>query len=132
MQRRMDVKVIPDNRRTKSGERFSPKLRITLKGERKYCATGMMLSKEEWDQINSKEVRGKWLTVRNNLGTLGERALACAGKIVPFSFAVFERGGFVQAPVCQDVEAAYKEYITELNANEQIGTAIVCVLFVKF
>lgn len=123
-QGRVTVKVIPDSRRPKSGERFPLKLRITFKGERKYYATGYDATEEEWDLINSKEVRGKWQTVRNNLGTLEERALACARKIVPFSFAVFERDFFVQAPVYQDVEAAYKAYIAELNSNDQVGTAI--------
>ena len=56
-QGRVTVKVIPDNRRPKSGERFPLKLRITFKGERKYYATGYDATQEEWDLINSKEVR---------------------------------------------------------------------------
>jgi len=117
------VKIVPDIRRIKTGAKFPLKLRITYKGERKYYATGLDVSDEQWEIINSAEVKGKFQKIRIEMAEIEKKALDCVSKIVPFSFIVFEREFFRAAPSEQTLEMAYESYIAELRSNEQYGTA---------
>ena len=117
------VKIVPDIRRVKTGAKFPLKLRITYKGERKYYATGIDVSDEQWEIINSAEVKGKFQKIRIEMAEIEKKALDCVSKIVPFSFIVFEREFFRAAPSEQTLEMAYESYIAELRSNEQYGTA---------
>ena len=117
------VKIVPDIRRVKTGAKFPLKLRITYKGERKYYATGIDVSDEQWEIINSAEVKGKFQKIRIEMAEIEKKALDCVFKIVPFSFVVFEREFFRAAPREQTLEMAYESYIAELRSNEQYGTA---------
>ena len=49
---KVNVKIVPDVRRSKNNERFPLKLRITYKGDRRYYATGYDASDEEWMMIS--------------------------------------------------------------------------------
>ena len=122
-QDKVNVKVVPDIRRVKTGARFPLKLRITHKGERKYYATGLDASSQEWNIINSPEAKGKFQKVRIELAAVEKKALEHIAKIVPFSFVTFEREFFKEAPVEETLESAFNKYIAELKANEQFGTA---------
>ena len=122
-QDRINVKIVPDNRRIKTDARFPLKLRITYKGERKYYATGLDASLEQWETINSPDAKGKSQKMRNQMAGIEEKALGIASKITPFSFVTFERAFFTAPPAVETVEVAYNKYIAELKANEQFGTA---------
>jgi hypothetical protein len=65
---RVNVKIVPDIRRIKTGARFPLKLRITYKGERKYYATGLDVSDQQWEIINSAGVKGKYQKNANRNG----------------------------------------------------------------
>lgn len=117
------VKIVPDIRRIKTGAKFPLKLRITYKGERKYYATGLDVSDEQWEIINSAEVKGKFQKIRIEMAEIERKALDCVAKIVPYSFVVFEREFFRAAPGEQTLAMAYENYIAELRSNEQYGTA---------
>ena len=45
---RVNVRVVPDTRRKKGQGRFPLKLRVTVKGERRYYGTGFDVTEEEW------------------------------------------------------------------------------------
>jgi len=122
-QDRVNVKIVPDIRRIKTDSRLSLKLRITYKGERKYYATGLDATPDQWDVINSPEVKGKFQKIRIEMAEIEKKAMECVGKIVPFSFVTFEREFFKEAPAEESVETAYNAYIADLKANEQFGTA---------
>jgi integrase/recombinase XerD len=122
-QDKVHVKIAPDIRRVKTGAKFPLKLRITYKGERKYYATGLDVSDDQWEIINSAEVKGKFQKMRIEMAEIEKKALDCVSMIVPFSFVVFEREFFRAAPGEQTLETAYESYIAELRSNEQYGTA---------
>ena len=122
-QDRVNVKTVPDIRRIKTASKFPLKLRITYKGERKYYATGLDASPEQWEAINSAEVKGKFQKMRLEMAEIERRALNCVASIVPFSFLTFEREFFRSLSTEQTVELAYESYIEELKGNEQYGTA---------
>lgn len=117
------VKIVPDIRRIKTGSKFPLKLRVTHKGERKYYATGLDVSDEQWETINSAEAKGKFQKMRIEMAEIERKALECISEIVSFSFVTFEREFFREVAAEQTVELAYESYISELRANEQFGTA---------
>jgi len=122
-QDKVHVKIVPDVRRIKTGSKFPLKLRVTHKGERKYYATGLDVSDEQWEIINSAEAKGKFQKMRIEMAEIERKALECVSEIIPFSFVTFEREFFREVPAEQTVELAYENYIAELRANEQFGTA---------
>src|ERR1700722_3405132 len=82
-QNNVHVKIVPDIRRIKTASKFPLKLRITYKGERKYYATGLDASPDQWDAINSAEVKGKFQKMRIAMAEIERRALDCVASIVP-------------------------------------------------
>ena len=61
----VQVKIVPDVRRSKSNDRFPLKLRITYKGTRKYYASGYHATDHDWEMINSLDAKGKLRRIRN-------------------------------------------------------------------
>jgi integrase/recombinase XerD len=90
------IRVIIEKRRTNIDGRFSIKLRITFRQKRKYYATGFSANLEEWEMINSENVRGKLRNIKNELSLIEVKACKCAEDIKPFTFQEFEMNFFVQ------------------------------------
>jgi integrase/recombinase XerD len=122
-QNKVNVKIVPDIRRIKADSKLSLKLRITYKGDRKYYATGLDATSQQWDIINSAEVKGKYQKMRIEMAEIERRALECVGKIIPFSFFAFEKEFFKEIPADQSMDSQFDSYIAELKANDQFGTA---------
>jgi integrase/recombinase XerD len=70
------------------------KLRISYKGERKYYATGLDVSDEQWVINKGAEVKGKFQKIRIEMAEIEKKALDCVFEIVPFSFVVFNGNSF--------------------------------------
>jgi integrase/recombinase XerD len=122
-QAKVHVKIVPDIRRIKTASKYPLKLRITYKGSRKYYATGLDVSDAQWEIINSPEVKGKFQKIRIEMAEIEKKTLECVARVVPFSFSIFEREFFRASPGEQTLEIAYHNYIAELCANEQFGSA---------
>ena len=73
---KVNVKMIPDIRKSKSNVRFPLKLRITYKGERKYYASGYGAS--------DQDAKGKLRKIRNAIAELENNAERCCSEIIPF------------------------------------------------
>src|SRR6185312_2594941 len=82
-QDKVHVKIVPDVRRIKTGSKFPLKLRVTHKGERKYYATGLDVSDEQWEIINSAEAKGKFQKMRIEMAEIERKALECVSEIIP-------------------------------------------------
>jgi integrase/recombinase XerD len=122
-QDKLNVKVVPDNRRSKDSNRFPLKLRVTYKGDRRYYGTGYDASIEEWNIINSVDAKGNLRKIKNGIAAIENDALTCSVEIAPFSFKQFENQFFDQKIKFENVESAFDSYIGELKMNDQIGTA---------
>lgn len=122
-QDRVNVKVVPDIRRSKNDERFPLKLRITYKGDRKYYATGYDSTEEEWLIINSQEARASLRKIKQEISIVEKNAQKCCEEIIPFSFLQFEKDFFDEKIQFESLESAYITYIAQLKANGQFGTA---------
>jgi integrase/recombinase XerD len=117
------VQIVPDIRRVKTASKYPLKLRITHKGVRKYYATGLDVSDQQWEDHQQPGSKGKFQKMRIEMAEIEKKTPECVGRIVPFSFAVLEREFFRIAPGEQTLEIAYDNYIAELCANEQFGSA---------
>ncbi|MCW3092222.1 MAG: hypothetical protein JWP81_3291 [Ferruginibacter sp.] len=122
-QEKVNIKVVPDERRVLNEQRFSLKLRITYKGARKYYATGYHASDEEWQMINSTKATGKLRKIRNAIAEIENKAERCCYDIIPFSFKRFEYDFFARKIEFENVESAFAAYIIQLKNNNQFGTA---------
>lgn len=122
-QDKVNVKVVPDVRRSKNDDRFPLKLRITYKGDRKYYATGYDSTDEEWLIINSSEAKASLRKIKQEISIVEKNAQKCCEEIVPFSFFQFEKAFFDERIQFESLESAYNAYIAQLKANGQFGTA---------
>ncbi|MEP7110541.1 MAG: phage integrase SAM-like domain-containing protein, partial [Ferruginibacter sp.] len=121
--KKVNVKVVPDIRRSKDNARFPLKLRITYKGERRYYASGYDASNQDWIVINSSDAKGKLRNIRNAIVEIEIKAEKCCSEIIPFSFRKFEYNFFDRKIEFENVESAFTAYIQQLKNNNQVGTA---------
>ena len=85
-QEKVNVKVVPDSRRSKESNRFPLKLRVTYKGDRRYYATGHDASIAEWNIINSVDAKRNLRKIKNAIAAIENDALKCSEKISPIFF----------------------------------------------
>jgi len=119
---KVNVKVVPDLRRTKDKGKYPLKLRITYKAIRRYYGTSYDATSKEWEIINSNLATGKLRSIRNAIAILEEKACKCCEAITPFSFISFENEFFEKKIIFENVDAAYKFVLDELRLNGQFGT----------
>jgi integrase/recombinase XerD len=120
---RVSVKVIPDFRRAKMGNKYPLKLRITYKGERKYYTTIYDATKVEWEEINSESVKGKLRTVRNEISKLESETSDDIEKMNTFSFQIFEKKFLKNKTEFATIKSAFDCYINRLKSEDRVGTA---------
>ena len=102
-QEKVNVKVVPDSRRSKESNGFPLKLRVTYKGDRRYYATGHDASIEEWNIINSVDAKRNLRKIKNAIAAIENDALKCSEKISPFSFRQFEKQFFDEKIIFENV-----------------------------
>lgn len=78
---KVNVKIVPDVRRSNNNDRFPLKIRITYKSKRRYYATGHGASDEEWIIINSPELKGKLRKTRSAIVSSNDFFIAKFNKI---------------------------------------------------
>jgi site-specific recombinase XerD len=120
---RVTVKVVPDTRRSKISGKFPLKLRLTCKGERKYYNTIYDVSAEEWEALNSDQVKGRLRTIRNEISALELNAEETIRLMDDFSFSKFEKRFYKNSGGFRTVNDFFKEYIAQLTTERRIGTA---------
>lgn len=102
------------------------KLNIYAKPDKKRYATGYHATKEEWEKINGSNLKNKDLIeIKEKLSAAQTKALKIIKKLEPFSFVVFEEMFFdkVSRNTTKNLTTWFENYIKELKANGQIGTA---------
>lgn len=117
------VKVVKDTRRIKNDNSIPLKLRITLKGIRKYYSTGYSVTEQEWNKLNTADVKGKLRDIKIEIASIEKNAQKIIDSIEIFSFKEFEDKFFEKPIKYISVESAFKNYISNLRANNQLGTA---------
>src|SRR5438874_2426260 len=110
-EQKVNVKVVPDERRLKCNERFPLKLRVTYKGKRKYYSIAYDVSNEEWEIINSVQAKGNSRKIKNDIAAIEIKSQKISEEIIPFSFYDFENKFFKEKTGVYSLEVAYKRYI---------------------
>ena len=125
-QRNITVAIVPDKRRIKDDVTYSLKLRVTYKGNRKYYATGFNASLNDYSLMMENKARGELKKMNFALREIQINAQKCCDSLESFSFLKFEALFFPKKLVITNLQSAFDSYFQELEANEQIGTAISC------
>jgi integrase len=120
---RVTVKVVPDTRRSKLSGKYPLKLRLTCKGERRYYNTIYDVSTEEWEAINSDQVKGRLRTIRNEISSLELDAEETIRLMDVFSFSKFEKRFYKKSGKSRTINDFFREYIDQLTTERRIGTA---------
>ena len=123
-QSKVSVSIVPDQRRNKNNESFPLKLRLTYKGERKYYATGFDANLQEWDSINSAEVKGSLRKIKNSIAVIESNALKTINEVTPFTFKKFESQFFEQKIETESLKSVFERTMEDLLKNNRISTAI--------
>jgi len=122
------VSLFLDKRREKKGGKYPIKVRVYFDDEDSSYKTGVDLSEEEWLRINNPKVlRDDNLRIaRNKLKTFLDKAAAIASSLEAFSFQKFKELYFQERKLRKfaSLMELFREYIDQLEKNEQIGTAI--------
>ncbi len=101
------------------------KLNIYAKPDKKRYGTGQHVTPEEWEKLNSKNLKNKDLQeIRKELKSAETKANKIIEKINPFSFIIFEEMFFnnVSRSHTKNLKSWFEKYIKELKDNGQIGT----------
>lgn len=102
------------------------KLNIYQKPHKKRYSTNYHLTKEEWNKLNSSNLRDANLKdIKKALNKLKEKAEDAIKEIKPFSFVAFEETFFAKEKKAKTrmVNDWFINTINKLRANDQIGTA---------
>lgn len=114
-----------DKRKAKSDLKFPLKLTIYHRPDKKRFSTGIALSVEEWNKLNSANLKGEELKkIKLQMNAILVYANKILEKLNPFSFDAFEENFFNKKVVSTDqsIEFAFDTYIQELNNQGRIGT----------
>jgi integrase/recombinase XerD len=112
-----------DTRREKQNKKYPVKLCVNYIHKAKYYATGIDLTKDEFDKLKNKRNAKEIAAVRNELHTIEANAKAIIKTLKPFGFNSFERK-FSEKPIYQDpLAAAFQDKISQLKREGRLGTA---------
>ena len=130
------VSIVLDKRRIKDDATYPLKLRITYRGTRKYYATGYNTNLPDYMLMKQDKARGDLQKTNLALNGIQIKAQKCCDDLESFSFTKFEDLFFPKKVPVLNLQSAFDSYISELNKNGQIGSAIsyscACVSLHKF
>ncbi|MEO0508137.1 MAG: site-specific integrase [Bacteroidota bacterium] len=114
--------------RPKGDGKCSVKIKVTHKRKRKYFATGVNLTKEEFKKIFFPEEKERSNKNQKEIKTKLDFFKSKANKVIDglkvFTFEKFKEGYFESRDIHNDVSYAFEERIAELQSAEKIGTAV--------
>lgn len=103
------------------------KLNIYSKPDKKRYATGIHVTLDEWQKLNSPKLKNSDLKeVRQKLNAIEAKAKKIINGLDVFSFVSFEDGFFStisKTAPSRSLKTWLDNYISKLKANSQIGTA---------
>ncbi|MBK6526242.1 MAG: site-specific integrase [Crocinitomicaceae bacterium] len=120
------ISIYLDTRRAKASGLYPVKLRVFTSAPRvqKLYPTNFELTVKDFESAwNTKKPRTEYKKLRNQLIAVEKKAFDVAEKLVPFTFAQFERQLFRNSGDGIKLTYHYNALIDELNQRQQIGTA---------
>lgn len=123
---KVTISYFLDASRPNSDGKCLVKLNVYHKPDKKRYGTGIHLTKQEWEKLNSSNLKNEHLKeVKESLNAAYGRATKIIKELTPFSFIRFEELFFEKVTQNQTRNLTYwfEKYIQELKENGQIGTA---------
>lgn len=117
-----------DALRPKANGKCSVKIKITHNRKRKYIATGIDLTKSEFEKVIQPKEKGKRKSLEqkqtyNRLLFYLNKAQNAIKSLTVFTFDNFEQLYFEQRNVSDSVSFAFDKYIEQLKIEERVTTA---------
>jgi len=113
-----------DEKRPKKNGNCSVKVKITHNRERKYYATGIELTKSEFERVlTGKRKTTEETNTTNEIDAFKAKADKVIKELTIFTFDGFEKGFFTQRNVENSVYFAFDQHIKELEGEKRLGTA---------
>ena len=123
---KVTISYFLDASRPNSDGKCLVKLNVYHKPDKKRYGTGVHLTKQEWEKLNSSNLKNEHLKqVKETLNAAYTRATKIIKELKPFSFIRFEELFFdkVTQNHTKNLTYWFEKYIHELTENGQIGTA---------
>lgn len=120
-----DVSIYLDKNRPKKSGKCSVKIRVTHNRKRKYFATGLDLTPEEFDQTFFG--RRRTLLQKENkakIEYLERKASDVIKNLNVFTFEAFKEGFLDERNLTNSVSFAFDKYINNLRDEGRVGTAV--------
>ncbi|MBB2146850.1 tyrosine-type recombinase/integrase [Pedobacter sp. LMG 31464] len=121
--KKASISIYHDTRRALDDGRFPIKLRVYF-GKAKMYETGLSASVEDFEKayINPSP-RGRFRELLLKIKAIESKAMEAIEFVRSFTFAKFEKALFRNKPMSNNVIEYYKDYISELQCLDRIGTA---------
>ncbi|MBL7795058.1 MAG: site-specific integrase [Saprospiraceae bacterium] len=120
------VKFILENRYLKANGTFAVKMRVTWKRKQKYYATGIDLTKEDFDKVMGERPRDRHKTTRQELEALEARAWKVINEMPIFTYDKFEAELLNRRPAGVNsilLREAFNTKIRALISEDRLSTA---------
>jgi len=116
--------IFLDTRRLKKDKTFPVKLRVTFQRKSHYYDTDYSMTVSDFETImKSEKLRGENKDIKFDLMNIEDKAMTVIEEMTHFTFPAFEKKFLGPSYQKGDVFAKYQEYISQLEKNDQIGTA---------
>src|SRR5262245_55267130 len=116
--------IILDTRRSKKGNKYPVKLRVTYNRSSKYFPTKFDLSEGDYKDLFDEKPNRRLREIRNSLFALEASAKSIVEKLPNFTFKAFENRLFKFNSSESDLIEAYSTYIGVLKLDGRVSTAV--------
>jgi integrase/recombinase XerD len=120
----VQISIYHDTRRAKANGLYPVKLRVYYKADRRLYATGVELSKDDFNRsYNSPKPQKEFRDIKLQIIEVENKANQVATSMSTFNFENFEKKLFRSTGDNDNVIYYYQEYIKELKSMRRISTA---------
>lgn len=119
------TKIYLDSNRPKENGKCSVKIKVTFNRKRKYFATGVDLTPDEFEQIfYGKRKNPKQKEIKKRIEYFESKADDVIKALKVFSFDAFKEHYLDERNTTDSVSFAFDKYIESLKVEKRIGTAV--------
>jgi len=120
-----DASIYLDNSRPKKNGKCSVKIKVTYNRKRKYFATGIDLTPDNFEQtFFGKRKTAEQKEIKTKVEYFEKKATDVIEILRVFSFDAFEEEFLDERNTADSVSFAFDKYIANLNLENRIGTAV--------
>lgn len=120
-----EASIYLDKIRPKKNGKCSVKIRVSFNRKRKYFATGIDLTPQEFEQLSTAQRKtAEQKEISYQLSHLCNKATEAIKKLPLFTFSSFEEAFLEDQNTLNSVSFAFDQYAKKLRAEKRLGTAV--------